>query len=240
MWSLEDIQSLVLEVAGSELKEDALSELIYLLKVAQKEAPSQIAEVAIQTPVFWDFANPFTPRLAFGVVHHSFFFLDPKTRETLIKLYTRQVNRVRLHLEHHESEFGSRLDGPKRSLGKYDEYLQSFCFTTTGFIGLSEEEVTKAEIGAVLENIILATEYYDDLVQRLLKRVTRHLHNAAVKRLAVRMQRGIDEGLTNSPINDDAPQLTINVDAVQFTRHNHQRPSFAASAKTLQKIASQY
>ncbi len=241
MWTLKHIANLAHSVAGDGFNDQALQKLVYCLKGPGQEVPGKLASVLIDSPFLWEADNPFSRRLAFGVLDNSLTFLDPTEQEKLLKIYQRQINLIRLCVLEFERIQEISLEGPAWTLERYETHFKQLRIASSAFGGLAKEEhMPKAVTAALLENVVVITEIQEELIARLLTHIVNRLQSHERFRLAKRVDESIEQGLKNPPVGEDTEnELHFDLDEVRFRKGFIEDKTFKTTAERLAQMTAE-
>ena len=224
--STKFIEELVIELAElTRLDLAALSNLIYHLKLPGDDVPRTIAEVLAEHALIGPELIPFPGRLAYGVIDDGLRLYDLAQRYREQRLLCRQVNRIRLHL--------AELEYPQTAIDQFNDRLSLMIFAASSAHGLAacEQQLSTAEVGVFVEQLLQAMIVQADLTKLLLDGICSRLRAAERNCFALRVREAIRQGLNNVPWDDQTAESVCTVDdPVRFRLSLYNDPRFAEAA----------
>ncbi len=236
LFSTELVQHLVIELTElSKLNTQSLHKLIYHLKIPGDAVPRVIAKTIADKTNLEETKTQLPGRLAYGIVDDCLNLYDPDQRIEQQTRLCRQVNRIRLRL--------LELEHSEKVIDSFEHKLSQLIFAATSAsdLALTENTLSRAELGILVEQLLWAMVEQTELTKLLLERVTSRLRASERSVFSVRVAESIREGLHTQPWDDStAPEKLCRLDEpVRFRLSLCKHPSFAEAAwDMLEQVSS--
>ena len=229
MFSRKVVDRLVGRVARADFDANALAELIYQLETPFNHVPAVFAAVIAGRPDLHQPRSVFARRLAYGIIDRCFELLDHTARVQMLRKLCRKVKAIDIELE----KLGASTEVIKYFSVAFDQYVYG-CNAVRDLA--DSEDPERAIIATLVERLVAAATYQQELMQLLIERILREMEPAQRRQMAERVNEAVNEGLKNPSLEEthDPDKLISDLNGpIQFSKADLEDGFFVQTAEQL-------